>query len=135
MNKYILSSATIILLGLTGCSAIPLNPNAERVLVSPDKPDSNCKFIGQIRGSQGGAFSGPFTSNDNLNDGAMNQLRNNAAAKGANYVQLLTNRSANTISGGSGADGGGISGEQTSTYLNGNAYSCPENNNNSQASS
>lgn len=123
--KSIAGLSTII---LVGCSAIPLSPDAELVLISPDKPDSNCKFLGQVQGAQGGAFSGPFTSNVNLNNGAMNDLRNKTAAKGGNYVQLLTNRSANTISGGSGVNGGGMSGEQTSTYLNGNAYKCPDNN-------
>ena len=41
-------------------------------------------------GSQGNWFTGDFTSNENLMIGARNELKNNAAALGGNYVLLQT---------------------------------------------
>ena len=51
---------------LLGCAATQLNPNAQSVLVSPDKPTGKCAYLGQATGSQGNFISGGWTSNKNL---------------------------------------------------------------------
>ena len=45
-------------------------------------------MLGEVVGSQGNVFSGDFTTNENLMLGARNDLRNKAAAMGANVVQI-----------------------------------------------
>ena len=122
---------SIILAGaltLVGCAPTPLIPGAEKVLVTPNKPAHSCKYIGQVVGSQGGAFAGKFTSNRNLEEGSFNDMRNQAHRMGANYVQLVTSRAASTgdvssydWQGGSGVSGGS---GQTSVTGMGNAYYC-----------
>ena len=111
----------IVLSLLTACSAIQLETmQANRVIVSQDAPPKSCKFRGQILGNQGNCFTGSWTSNKNLELGAMNDLRNKAGRLGANYVQLLTTRQGNT---GSMMDGHGHF-EQTNITNLGNAYAC-----------
>jgi hypothetical protein len=121
--------ATIVvipsIIALAGCSAIPLKKQAGSVLVSMHTPASDCQFLGQVHGQQGNFFTGDFTSNENLENGAMNDLRNQAIDLGANYVSLITDRASSTMSGYSGQYGGGMSGDQTGVYLSGNAYKCP----------
>ncbi|NQY42879.1 MAG: DUF4156 domain-containing protein [Legionellales bacterium] len=102
-----------------GCSAIDLYQESDQIEVVSEKP-KNCKYLGQVRGSQGNFFTGMWTSNANLEQGAMNDLRNNASKLGADTIYLLTNRAAQT--GSSGEYGGSSS--QTSTVLIGNAYKC-----------
>lgn len=48
---------------------------------------SSCKSLGYIVGRGGGSFGGSFVSNEDLVEYAMNDLRNQAAERGANYVQ------------------------------------------------
>lgn len=110
---------------LFGCAAVKLNSNAQKVLVSPNKPAKGCKYLGQATGSQGNTFTGDLTSNKNLDAGSMNDVRNQAANMSGNYVQILTNR-ASIAGGGGGYDGtggGGIS-QSTATVI-GNVYKCP----------
>ena len=122
-----LSSITSIMVLLNGCSAIMLRPNAQNVIISPDKPNTSlCHFVGTVTGTQGNFFTGPWTSNANLETGAMNDQKNKASELGANYVQLVTNRASQTISGSSSSFGSSISGEQTGVVQVGNAYFCKE---------
>jgi len=110
---------------LAGCASIALNPAASRVIASPNKAPRGCKFLGQVNGSQGNFFTGGFTANRNLEQGAQNDLRNRAANMGGNYVQLITNRASST--GSVSSDGfGGISGssQQTGVTAIGNVYHC-----------
>ncbi len=108
-------------LGLSSCAAVRLNSNAERVIASPSKAPMGCKFLGQVSGNQGNLISGKFTSNQNLDEGAQNDLRNKAAAKGGNYVQIVTNQ-ASSYGGTSSGFGGGL--EQTGDTAVGNVYRC-----------
>ena len=125
MKKLFIISSLIL---LSGCSSIPVSPEAYRVVVAPDKPPVGCKFIGQVVGNQGNFFTGGFTSNRNLEEGAMNDLENRASALGANYIQLITNRAGVTgsMNGSFGRQGGYMSGnsEQTNVTNLGNAYYC-----------
>jgi hypothetical protein len=103
---------------LAGCAATPLHPGAQMVRVTNTEPGSECQFLGDITGNQGNSFTGPFITNENLETGARNDLKNKAAALGGNLVVLLTQRAGQT---------GGIgqgSGEQTNVTLSGNVYRC-----------
>lgn len=71
-------------------------------------------------GEQGGSATGGMTSNKNLAEGAMNDMKNKAHALGGNYVVLEDSRAGNTISGSK----AGISGGQTDVTNIGNAFRC-----------
>ena len=78
------------LLFIAGCSFIPADKltsdEARHVVISIDTPKENCSYVGNIFGSQGNWLTGFFTSNLDLSLGAINNLRNQAANNGANYV-------------------------------------------------
>lgn len=107
--------------GLMGCSAVQLNPNAHRVIASRNAAPKGCKFLGSVVGSQGNFFTGGWTSNKNLAEGSMNDMKNKAANMGANYVQIEADRAGMT--GSSDIYGNGSLG-QTDVTWNGNAYYC-----------
>jgi hypothetical protein len=104
-----------------GCAATQLHPGAERVLVSHTPAPSDCRFVGTVVGDQGGALTGPLTSNRNLAEGAFNDLKNRAQEMGANYVTLESSTAGNTISG----NRRSISGQETDVTHVGNAFICP----------
>jgi hypothetical protein len=105
---------------VAGCAATSLQPGAEVVRITNTEPGSECRFLGDITGNQGNAFTGGFTPNKNLDTGARNDLKNKAAALGGNLVMLITERAGQT---GSFNDGGGST--QTNVTLTGNVYDCP----------
>lgn len=107
------------LLLLAGCAATQLTTAGQQVRVTHQEPESgeDCKYLGTVTGSQGGALTGGLTSNENLETGALNDLRNKAAEMGGNLVVILTQRAGQTIS----TTG---SGEQTNVTMTGNVYSC-----------
>jgi len=111
---------------LVGCALIQLNPAASHVIASPNKAPRGCRYLGQVNGSQGNFFTGGFTANRNLEQGAQNDLRNKASNMGGNYVQLITNRASSTGSVSSNGFGG-FSGSQQQTGVTtiGNVYRCP----------
>ena len=113
--------ALFAFLVLAGCAATRLQPGAETVRITHAAPDRECKFLGEITGNQGNAFTGPFISNENLETGARNDLKNKAAAVGGNLVELLTHRAGQT--GSVGESGGSIL--QTNVTISGNVYRCP----------
>ena len=109
---------------IQGCSSIPLTPGAEKVIVTRNPAPKGCKFLGTVVGSQGNFFTGTYTSNKNLAEGALNDIRNKGLELGANYVQIETDRAGVTGSGGSGSGGGAFSSHQTDVTQTGNAYRC-----------
>ena len=121
---------------ISGCAAIPLSPGAQAVQMRFQPPAKNCKFMGYVQGAQGGFFTGGWTSNSNLQQGAANDLRNKAFAMGANYVELLGDKAQTTSSySASGAANpyassysasGGT--QVTNNLMNGNAFKCPPQN-------
>jgi hypothetical protein len=119
-TSHRLLSALVLAL-VAGCAATGLRPGAERILVTRLPPPSDCKFVGTLVGEQGGSFTGPFTSNKSLAQGAMNDMKNQAQGIGANYVLLETTTAGNTIGGGR----SGLSGGQTDVTHVGNAFVCP----------
>ncbi|EAA7243131.1 DUF4156 domain-containing protein [Salmonella enterica] len=108
-------------LALTACSANSLNYGAEQVRVMTSEPGKECRYLGDITGSQGNFFTGGWTSNSNLETGARNDLKNKAYKMGGNTVVLLTQRAGQT---GSSWHGSGSS-KQTNVTLSGNVYRCP----------
>jgi hypothetical protein len=107
---------------IAGCAAAPLNPEAQKVRIVLSEPGKECKFLGDVTGSQGDFFTGAYTSNEHLETGARNALKNKAAAMGGNVVVILTQRAGQT---GSYGEYGGSS-SQTNVTLSGNVYNCPE---------
>lgn len=122
MKKVLL--ALIPMIVLSGCSSIPLEPTANKVIASPNPAPKGCKYLGQVTGNQGNFFTGGFTSNKNLESGSMNDLRNQASKLGGNYIQLLVNRAGVTGSYSSSNGSGGGSSEQTNVTNLGNVYKC-----------
>lgn len=51
-----LLSASVITLMITGCAAIPADPQAERVIASPNPAPKGCKYVGQVVGNQGNSL-------------------------------------------------------------------------------
>lgn len=109
------------LLGLMGCAAAELKPGAERVRFMQAEP-KGCKYLGEATGNQGNFFTGAYTSNENLETGARNTLKNKAVELGGNVVVLLTNRAGQT--GSYGQYGGGS--QQTNVALTGTIFNCPD---------
>ncbi len=105
----------------SGCAATQLRPGAESVLVSRQVAPKSCRYVGTVIGEQGGSFAGPLTSNKNLAQGSMNDMKNQAQGLGANYVVLENTSTGNTISG----NGHSMNGGQTDVTHTGNAYVCP----------
>ncbi|MCC5014464.1 MULTISPECIES: DUF4156 domain-containing protein [Legionella] len=120
-----MSSIIAVSVLMSACASIKLEPQAARVIASPNAAPKGCKYVGQVVGNQGNFFTGDWTSNKNLEEGAMNDLKNKASRLGANYIQIITNRAGNTGSM-SGFDGN-MSGHMSQTNVTnmGNAYICP----------
>jgi hypothetical protein len=126
LKKISLCLCLVASLVIAGCSAIqPEVSGARKVLVAHRAPAKNCKYLDQVVGNQGNFFTGSWTSNANLEEGALNDMRNKAAAMGGNYIELLANRAG--VTGGSsfhaGSGGGGSS--QTNVVYTGNVFRCP----------
>lgn len=81
---------------IVGCASQPSNPQARCIIASPNPAPKGCKYVSQVFGNQGNFFTGAWTSNRNLEEGAMNDLKNQAANLGANYIQLINSRAGNT---------------------------------------
>lgn len=123
MNYTFRALALVVLSStvLPACAAVQLNPGAERVIVTRQAAPQGCRYLGSVIGEQGGSLTGKFTSNANLAEGALNDMKNKAHDLGGNYVTLEDTHAGNTISG----DKDSISGQQTDVTHMGNAYSCP----------
>lgn len=104
------------LIFLAGCSAVGLRAGAERVRITNTEPGRECRFLGDVTGSQGNRLTGGVTSNANLETGARNDLKNKAFNMGGNVVHLLIQRDGTT----------GTSQTRKSVVLVGNVYRCPE---------
>jgi hypothetical protein len=115
-----LVSLVSVLLSVAACGATNLRPEAAHVIVSRQPAPTDCRYVGSVIGEQGGAIEGGFTSNRALLEGAMNDMKNKAAALGADYVVLEESKAGNTLAG----SGHSVSGQQTDVTNFGNAYSC-----------
>ena len=72
---------------MAGCATAPTTQQGAAVELVTQRP-ANCKFLGEVTGSHGNVFSGDFITDENLIQGARNDLRNKAAALGGNVVQV-----------------------------------------------
>lgn len=116
MKKMILPAV----LALSACSANTLDPHAREVQVTQMEPQGHCQFLGTVTGEQGNVLTGGWTSNVNLETGALNTLRNETAKLGGNAVSLITNRA-----GSSGFyDNGGGGSQETNVVITGSAWKC-----------
>lgn len=111
------SLVVVLLASLSGCAATALHPGARSVLVTRQPAPAGCRYIGTVIGEQGGSFTGAYTSNKRLMEGAMNDMKNKAHEMGGNYVVLEESKAGSTLSKGSGG--------QTDVTNIGNAYYCP----------
>jgi Domain of unknown function (DUF4156) len=105
-----------VVLIVCACSAISVKPGAERVRVTNTEPGRECKFLGDVTGSQGNRFTGGYTSDANLETGARNDLKNKAFDIGGNVVYLLFQRESQT----------GDVRDRKNVTLSGNVYRCPD---------
>jgi hypothetical protein len=121
LRRSALLTSVIALSLVAGCAATALKPGAERIMVTHTPAPRDCRFVGTLVANQGGSLPGPFTSNKNLAQGAINDMKNQAQDAGANYVVLETTTAGNTLSGGR----HGASGGQTDVTHMGNAFVCP----------
>ncbi len=108
---------------LAGCAANALNPQAQKIRLVTSEP-KDCEYLGEATGNQGNFFTGGWTSNANLETGARNDLKNQAAQMGGNTVQLLSTRAGQTGSFGVANGSGGGSSEQTNVTYVGAVYRC-----------
>jgi hypothetical protein len=74
-------------ISVLACSTPALSPQAAHVAVTRNPPPSSCTTVAYLVGEGGGTFGGGWIANDQLIEYAMNDLRNKAADRGANYVQ------------------------------------------------
>ncbi|ASG68424.1 cytochrome C type biogenesis protein CycH [Francisella halioticida] len=128
INKKIFIIPIIMVL-LASCSSIQFNPAASKVQISRAAPAKDCKFINTVTSTQGNFFTGAFTSNNNMQEGAYNKVRNEAAQMGGNYIQLISSQDGDTGGGGGSFEGGYNSSYQQTNYsVTGSVYDCPNNN-------
>jgi hypothetical protein len=96
-----------------GCNTPDLSSEGAKVTVSPDAPRPECVEIKYVVGRGGGTFGGEYITNEDLIEYAMNDLRNEAAELGANYVR----HDPPTL-----GDGDGTT---TTATVSGMAFKCP----------
>lgn len=116
-TMFAVTAASVAVIG--GCSPTALLPGAERVRITQEEP-KDCEYLGEVIGDEGGALSGPLTSNANLERGALNDLKNRAFQMGGNVVYLLANRAGQTAN----YDRQGGGSQQTNVVYVGSVYRC-----------
>jgi hypothetical protein len=87
MFRNVLVLLTLYLLG--GCAVVQPDPAAAhvRLTANPDIAE-NCEYLGEVIGTEGHWYTYLFISNEALMQAALDDLRNKAAAKGANMVHI-----------------------------------------------
>jgi hypothetical protein len=90
-----------------------VTPLGGRIITTRDPLPATCVNLGEVAGKGGGGPGGMYISNASLVEYAQNDLRNQAAARGATHVRLDP-----PVLGGS-------NGPTTSAMITGIAYKCP----------
>jgi TolA-binding protein len=80
MKHTLLALCTLALSVLAACSSQPVVPEAKNVKVSREDADSDCREIGRVQGSV-------KTSTGTIEQ-AIEDMKLDAARKGANYVRM-----------------------------------------------
>ncbi len=116
---------------LVSCATAALSSSGAQVVTSQSPPvDSgwdpqSCKPLGYVLGRGGGSFGGAYLSNEHLIEYALNDLRNKAAALGANFVQQDPPQMAAEALRPDGEVATNVTGQSTSTAsVGGLAYKC-----------
>jgi hypothetical protein len=108
MRKQIFAIFTLMLC-IAGCSVTPISEKGREVkIVFSDLNGTECKYVGEVYGIEANMFSYWFISGDNIINGALSSLKNNAAMLGGNVVYLAREIEFST-----------------STSFFGGAYNCP----------
>ena len=113
---------TVFLINLVGCAANSINGEAQNLRILQTEP-KGCRYLGEVTGNQGNFFTGFYTSNENLETGSRNDLKNKAQQLGGNAIVMLTNRAGNSGGGGSYWSAG----RQTNVTLSATVFNCPKN--------
>ena len=80
----------VVMASLAGCAAKDLRPEAKRIPILTHEP-RGCFYLGEVTGNQGG-WKGEWTSVENLETGARNDMKNKAYEMGGNAIHMLGNR-------------------------------------------
>jgi hypothetical protein len=114
-GRAALAALSLVMLSVfsSGCSTEDLSDAGAKVVASRNAPPQDCEPLGFVVGHGGGTFGGAFISNNDLIEYAMNDLRNQAAERGGNYVQYDTPTM---------GDGDGTT---TTATVSGTAFRCP----------
>lgn len=78
----------LLFLLIPGCAAKQVTAAGSRVKIVHEKPQGDCREVGEVTGTQGNWVSGGYTSNKNLVEGARNDMKNEAAKMGGTHVWL-----------------------------------------------
>lgn len=79
---FVSTLSVLAVLVLTACSSHPIIPEAKNVEVSREKPDSECKDLGPVQGT--------VQSKSGKVEESIENMKLDAARKGANYIHMLT---------------------------------------------
>ncbi|PFG55629.1 uncharacterized protein DUF4156 [Vibrio sp. ES.051] len=78
---------------LFGCAtpSVKIHDQSQQVELRLDEQfnPSNCQYLGEVTGSEGHWYSYLFFTNDAMLQGAVIDLKNNAAALGANTIDMI----------------------------------------------
>ena len=105
-------SLLMLIFSISACSAIQLNPQAEKVRLTTQEP-IGCEFLAEVTGFQ----ESNVVSSADLAIGARNDLKNNAADLGATHVHILMSNTGVSVS----QFGGGTN----SVVIHAAAFKCP----------
>lgn len=93
MTKYLMM-VTLATLALAGCKSHDVLPEKIEVKVSREAPDKDCKMVGTVSGST--------SKIGETSEKALENLKTDAARKGANFVQYESSSAAGTAFKGTG---------------------------------
>lgn len=79
MKTYLIFSFLVIFL-LSSCSSHPVLPEAKDVTVSREEPDEECKNLGPVQGT--------VQTKNGTPEQALEDMKKDAARKGANYIRM-----------------------------------------------
>lgn len=123
-HRFACAAAAACSVVVLGCQTAHLSSKGANVATSSTAPvdagwdPASCTQLGYVVGRGGGSFGGGWISNEELVRYAMNDLRNKAAALGANYVQH--------DSPGMGQSGSGGATTTSTATVSGTAYRCTQ---------
>ncbi|MGY0614036.1 DUF4156 domain-containing protein [Vibrio sp. FJH11] len=82
------------MVALFGCSTTPIDPHTKsqqvELRIDSQFDPAQCQYLGDVTGSEGHWYSYLFYSNDDMIEGAINDLKNNAMAINADTVFMIS---------------------------------------------